>query len=85
MRYLNYQETLEICKNKTDELVKKKQLKAFCEENEIDYHSVAVYVRGGYFKKKIYPKLLKKLLEAFGYKIKVDKKVQYNFIIEEES
>ena len=81
MKYLNYSEALQICRDKTDELTKKRILRKWCEEQSLDYHKVQVYIRGKHLKR--YPKLIAKFLIACGYEgVTVERKVVYNFTVD---
>ncbi len=80
MKELNYKDALLMCKKITDKLVKEKKLKKYCEENNLDYQSVLKFIRVK--GKKRYPKLLKSVLESNGYKVIVNRKINYTFFLD---
>lgn len=76
----NYEEALELCRIKTNELVDKRKLKEYCKKHDLDYHKVQVFIRGDEVRR--YPKLICAFLKTMGYKVSSVRVTTFEFVFD---
>lgn len=80
MKKLDYSQALLLARELSDKLSDSRALKKHCEDHNLNLHNVYAYIRNDHVKKV--PKLILDLLKSLGYKVEIEKKVIYSFILD---